>query len=291
VDNRKQVQTGRGGHPENSVPTSRILRFLARVGTTEIVIFGLTVGIGVWSWLSLVVRSPQDFASFATIFLATSFIGAALQMIFYLFVRPNGSLTARLTLSTKTASHSGSSVVYWAPTLIFAVVFLIVTPPGTSGAGFDPGMSIYQVIVMMLLLGLVATLIGSLLLYCIVVIPLAMILRGVLPDAADAGGQRSSSSMTRTQYVCMGLIIIVIVVLAVSMTFVAPGATSASSFGRMGQQFVALISLQGVFGASALVLGCVVALVVLVIISNRSAKNQRERMLDSFAHSSGARKP
>lgn len=290
MDNRNQVQTGRTGHPDAGAPKSRILRFLARVGTTEIVIFGLTVGFGVWGWLTFVVRSPQDFAAFATVFLAANLIGAALQMIFYLFIRPDGSLTSRLTLSTKSASHTGSSVVYWAPTLVFAVVFLAATPPSTSGAGFDPGMSIYQVIVMMLLLGLLATLIGSLLLYCIVVIPLAMILRGVLPDATDAGDKRSSSSMTRTQYVCMGLIIIVIVVLAVSMTFVAPGATSVSSFGRMGQQFVALISLQGVLGASMLVIGCVVALVVLVIISNRSAKNQRERMLTAHGRSPVARK-
>jgi hypothetical protein len=283
VDNRKQASKERIEHPDNPVPKSRILRFLARVGTTEIIIFGLTVGIGVWSWLSLVVQTPQDFGAFATIFLATNLVGAALQMIFYLFVRPDGSLTARLTLSTKSASHAGSSVVYWMPTLVFAVVFLVVTPPGTSGAGFDPGMSIYQVIVLMLLLGLLATLIGSLLLYCIVVIPLAMILRGTLPDATGADGQRSSSAMTRTQYVCMGLIIIVIVVLAVSMTFVAPGATSASSFGRMGQQFVALISFQGVLGASLLVVGCVVALVVLVIISNRSAQKAREQLLTSHA--------
>jgi uncharacterized membrane protein len=257
------------------------LRFLARIGTTEVLILGITVGIGVWSWLTYVVRSPQDFAAFGTLFLATNLIGAVLQMIFYLFIRPYGTLAARITLSTKGASHAGSSVVYWAPTVVFTVVFLIVTPPGTSGAGFDPDTSIYSVMAIMVLLGLLATLVGSLLLYCIVVIPLAMILRGILPTAPDPDSERTSSPMSRTQYVCMGLIIVTIVVFAVSMTLVAPGAASPSSYGRMGQQFGTLISLRGVLAPSIIVIGCVVAVVVLGIVNNRSAakrsRSARER--------------
>lgn len=284
VHNREQAVTERTGQADDSAPKSRILRFISRVGATETVIFAFTVGIGVWCWLTYVVRSPQDFAMFGTIFLAVNLISAALQMIFYLYVRPHGSLTIRLTLSTKSDSHAGSSVVYWAPTLIFALVFLIVTPPGTSGAGFDPGMSIYQVIVMMVLLGLLATLLGSLLLYCIVVLPLAMILRGILPDALDADEQRSTLSMSRTQYVCMGSIIVLIVMFAVSMAFVAPGATSPSSYGRMGQQFLTFVSLRGVLGPSLIAVGCVVGIVVLGIINNRSAAKRRELLVARNAH-------
>lgn len=256
-----------------------LVTFLERIGITEVVIFGLTVGISVWSWLTFVVRSPQDFPTFAGTFLIVNLVGAAVQMIFYLFVRPQGSLTARLTLSTTTVSHAGSFVVYWAPTPIYTLMFLALTPPDTSGAGFDPGTGIYQVILIMLLLGLLATLVGAALFYCLVVLPLVMILRGILPEAHDATG-RPTSSISRTQYASMGLFILAIVLFAVSMTFVAPGANSPSSYGRMGQQFETLISLSGVRWSSIVAFASLTAMVVLGVINNRAADRRMEPLTD-----------
>ena len=81
--------------------------------------------------------------------------------------------------------------------------------------------------------------------------------------------------MSRREYVCLGLIILTAVTFGVSMAFVAPGATSVSSFGRMGQQFLALVSLQGLPWPSVISIGCVVALIVLGIVSTRAAAKRR----------------
>jgi hypothetical protein len=248
--------------------------FLDRIGATEMIVFALTVGIGVWSWLAYVVHTPQDFPTFTVIFLGVTLLGSAVQMVFFLFVRPSGSLRARVTLESLGSSRSGTSVVFWAPTVIYGVVFLIVTPPGTSGAGFDPDMNIYQFIALIVALSLIATAFGSVLLYCFVILPLVLLLHGILPEAPDSSSQ-SASAMSRTEYVCLALIILSAVTFGISMAFIAPGATSASSFGRMGQQFLALVSLQGLPVPSIIVIGCVAALIVLGIISNRAARKRR----------------
>lgn len=260
---------------EPSGGRSKLLGFLGRIGMAEVVVFALTVALGVWSWLAYVVNGPQDFPTFTIVFLGVTLLGAATQMIFFLFVRPVASVRARLTLQSVGNARSGSSVVLWGPPVIYAVVFLLVTPPTTPAAGFDPDMGIYQVMGLVILLSLVATAVGTLALYCVIILPLVLILNGVLPAARDARGRTVPSVVSRTEYVCGGLIILLAVAFAILMQFVGGASASLgigaqSSYGRMLQQLVAFVTFNGAPVASILAVGCLIAIAILIVISNRA---------------------
>lgn len=253
------------------------LSFLDRVGTTGVVIFALTIGVGVWGWLAYVVASNQDFPAFTIVFLGANLVGAAAQMILFIVARPAVKETGGVGGTAALGGTAGSSVVFWGPTLVFAVVFLVITPPNTSGAGFDPDMNIYQVMALVVALGLLATMLGSIVLFCLIVLPLGWVVGGIAQGKREAR-DREYDQISGTEYVCAGLIVFAAVGFAVSLQFVAPAASRGSGNQRMFDQLLAFVTLQGVPVASVLAVLCVVLIVVLVIVSNR-ATAKRARLL------------
>lgn len=261
-----------------SAPTpsrSRILRFVDRIGVAELLIFAGTVGFGLWSWLAYVVAPSQDFPTFTVLFLGVSVLGGTLQVIMFAFVRASGTFRARVSLASVTESSSGSGVVFWGVPVLLAVGLLVTTPPSTSATGFDPSMSIYQVMLLMVVLSLAATISGFVL-FGMVVLPVAWIIAGALPERASAPGRAIDSTVSRGELVTGGLLLFAVGGFSVAMYAVAPNVTG-DGFGtrmRMIEQLSAFLTLRGDMFASVVVVLCVVAMVVLVILHNRYASRR-----------------
>lgn len=267
-----------------------LLGFIDRVGTPAAVIFGLTIGIGIWSWLAYVIHSPQDIDTFGFIFLGVNVLGAAAQMAYIVFFQKTGSVRERITLEAGQNARQGSSVIFWGPAVIFGIVFLLITPPGTSATAVEYGWNIYQAIGLFAMLSFLMAAFGSLLLYTLVVIPTVLIIRGILPPEKDE--DRSANSVpigpiSRTESLCMGLIILVIVTFAVSMHFVAPSRIT-TNFSReaMFEQFVYFITLHGNLTATITGALCIVAVVILGIINNKAAKRRQYAWRSSIINAS-----
>jgi hypothetical protein len=257
-----------------------LLGFIDRIGTPAAVIFGLTIGIGIWSWLAYVVQSPQDVNTFGFIFLGVNVLGAAAQMSYIVFFQKTGTVRERVTLEAGHSSRQGSSVIFWGPAVIFGIVFLLVTPPGTSATAIEYGWNIYQAIGLFTMLSILAAAIGSLLLYVLVVIPVALIINGLLPPEKEES--RSANSVpirpiSRTESLCMGLIIVAIVTFAVDMQFISP-AKITTHFSRqaMGEQFMYFVTLHGDLVATIIGVLSIVVIVVLGIINNKAVKRRRD---------------
>ncbi|MGN6761269.1 MAG: hypothetical protein ACTHJI_08095 [Leifsonia sp.] len=254
---------------------SRLLLFVDRTGPAELLILALTVAVGVWSWLTYVVAQPQDFTAFAWIFFGASIVGSLLQAVMFTFVRASGTFRERASLRSFSQSGSGSGVVFWGVPILFAIGLLIVTPPSTPAAAFDPSMSIYQVIFLLSGLSLAACLLGGFALFGLVVLPVMWIIAGALPERAPAPG-RPAAAISRGELVTGGLLLFAVAGFGVSMYAVAPEVTGGA-FGtrlRMLEQLGALVTLRGDLPASAMVVICLVAIVVLVVLNSRYASRR-----------------
>lgn len=243
--------------------------FLDRTGTIEWVVFALTIGFSVWAWLAFVVGSPQDIAAFGWVFLATNLIGATIQLFMAWFVRPQGTFRDRATGSARAAARRGSSVVFWGPTVVYAVVFLAVTPPSTPARDVEYGWNIYQAIALFLALGLLAA-VCSTLVY-IAALPILFIVDGMLP-ARKTG----HDPMSRGEYLGGGFILLGTFGFAISMQFIAPALiASDSSRQAMGLQFWYFVTFRGALAPSIIAVLCVAVIVVGIVVSNRGAAARR----------------
>lgn len=257
-----------------------LLRFLDGLGRTELVIFAATVAIGVWAWFTYVLVPPsrQDFPTFTILLCVVSGIGALLQVIALVFLRSSGTLRDRLTL--RSVHVKGSAVVFWAPPILFGLVFLAVTPPGTSAAGFDPDMNIYQVIFITVLICLIFTALGALAVFAAIVVPVAWILLAILPEKSRERGE--PGVMSRAEYLYGGLIVLCAVGFGISMNAVASGADDHFTRLRMAEQLLSLVTLHGNVVASILVVFFVACIVTLVILSNRATRRRKRRERDEL---------
>jgi len=139
----------------------------------------LTVGISVWAWLAFVVGAPQNIPAFGWVFLGVNLVGATIQLAMAWFVRPHGTRRDRVTGAAMAGTRGGSSIVFWGPTVVYAIVFLIVTPPNTPAGDVEYGWSIYQAIGLFLALGFLAA-VCSILVY-LAALPILFIVDGLLP--------------------------------------------------------------------------------------------------------------
>lgn len=239
----------------------------------EVLIFAFTVGIGVWSWLAYAVAVPQDFSTFAIVFLGVSVLGATVQMVMFAFVRQQGTFRERASFQSVTRPGTGIGIVFWGVPVLFAVALPAVTPPSTPADAFDPSMSIYQVMFVMVLLSLAATVFGAGVLFGLVVLPVAWIIAGALPERAPASGRVVAGTVSRGELVTGGLLLVAGAGFGVAMFAVAPAVTGGGSGTRMRmiEQLSALVTLQGNVVASVLVVLCVVAMVVLIVLNRRFA--------------------
>ncbi|MEO7017856.1 MAG: hypothetical protein ABI130_16750 [Leifsonia sp.] len=254
---------------------SRTLRFVDRTGPPEVLIFAATVATGLWSWLANVVTQPQDFTAFAWLFFGASIVGAMLQMVMFAFVRAPGTFRERASLQSVSKAGSGSGVVFWGVPILFAVGLVLVTPPSTPATAFDPSMSIYQVIFLVAGLSLASTLLGGFVLFGLVVLPLMWIIAGALPEQEPAPG-RPAAAVSRGELVTGGLLLFAVAGFGVAMYAVAPNVTGGA-FGtrlRMLEQLSALLTLRGDLLASAIVVLCLAAIVVLVVLNHRYASRR-----------------
>lgn len=245
--------------------------------TIEWVILAVTIAVPVWAWLTYVVGTPQDFDAFFLVFAIATIGGATLQLIFMAYVRPRGSLRQRLAFGARGGSERGAWIPLVAPAVVIGLALLIVTPPGTPVDDFDSDMSLYQVIPLMALLALALTAIGAGVVFLLIVMPLGFLISGLLPREERERDPSTSPKLTRSQLVLAALFLFSAVGFAVSMASVTEG-TSQSSRGRMGEDLVAFVTGAGNPIATISTWLFIVAIVAIVIVSNRvEARLRRQR--------------
>lgn len=258
-------------------------RLFHNVGPLEIVIAGVCTALTVWAWLAFVVTQPQDYMSFVIVYAIAMIGGSIVHFVLPFLFGWAGVLTSKLGRAPSQddgaeKTSGGSGVVYWGPVVISVIVFLIVTPPNTPTGDTDSFASIYQVILVMGLLGLAGVGLGMLVIV-LIAMPILWIIVAVLPDRRPRD-VIARDPMSRLQYAAMGGIMLLIVGLAVSMNFVGTGGVyTTSSRHRMWLEFITLITLRGDPIASALAVLSIAGIVVLGIVNNRAvAKRPRERL-------------
>lgn len=257
-----------------------LLRFVDGLGPTEIVIFAATIAVGVWAWFGyvLVPQARQDFPTFTIVLCVASGLGALLQVCCLVFLRSPGSLRDRIGF--RSVQVKGVAVVFWAPPILLALVFLAVTPPGTSAAGFDPGMSIYQVIFVTALICLIFTALGALVVFSAIVLPVTWIVIAMRPQTAR--DRAEPAAISRAEYLYGGLTVLCAVGFGISMNAVSSDVDDRFTRLRMLQQLLSLVTLQGNAVASILAVLFAVCIVVLVVLSNRATRQRRARELDEL---------
>jgi hypothetical protein len=258
--------------------------FLDRTGTPELVILALTVGISVWAWLAFVVGSPQNVEAFGWLFLGVNLGGATAQLILAWFVRAQGTFRDRVTGSAASDTRRGSWIVFVGPAVVYAVVFLIVTPPSTPARDIEYGWNIYQAIGLFVMLGLLASA-CSILVY-VAALPILFLIDGLLP--ARKVGQ---DPMSRGEYLGGGVLLLGIFGFAISMQFIAPAlASTHSSRERMGLQFWFFVTLHGAPVPTIIAVLCIAAIVVGIIVNNRGVARRRRAWVARISQQNGAPK-
>jgi hypothetical protein len=249
---------------------------VAGVQRLEWVALAVTVTVTVWAWLAYVVEYPQDFDGFILVFAIATIVGATLQVILIVYVRPSGSLRQRLAFGARAGAQGGAWIPLLGPAVIIGLALLILTPPGTSVEDFDSGMSLYQVIPLMALLALLGTAIGAGVVFLLVVMPLGFLVAALLP-----GDERIAPSdplpLTRSQLALAGLFLLCLLGFGVAMVSVYPDATGRRA-ERMWESLVALLTATGEPIPSALAWFFALSIVLIVILSNRvEASLRRQR--------------
>lgn len=248
-------------------------RFLPGIGRLQIVVFAAAIGLGVWSWLAYVVRPDQDFPVFTIVFCAVNALGALVQAVYLVYVRGPGSLRARLTLRAIPDIPRGAAGAFWAPPVVFGLVFLAVTPASTPTAGFDPELNIYQVIGITVLLCLCSIAVGGMAVFCLVVLPIAWLLAAVIPDR-DATDSGEPEIMSRGEYLFGGLIIVFALGFGIAMNAVID--TYGDSRTAMMTQFLALVTLRGDPAASIAAVCFVAGTVVATLLARRAGRRRQQ---------------
>lgn len=254
------------------------MRVVQQLRLPEWIVLGLTIALALWSWIAYVVGGPQDFGTWGWIFAGSLVIGSVVQMVFFVYVRPSGTLRQRLGFSTM-APVRGGWIVLLAPAVVIGIILLIVTPPDTSVSDFSRDMSVYQVIGIVTLLSLLFTYLGAGAIFFLIVVPLGLLVAAVLPETAK-DATRPSTDWTRTQLVTGGLVVFCVIGFALSITGVAASAAS-SSRGRMIDQLIAFITFTGNPVATAATWFFIAAIVVLAIVNNRSTARSHSASTDS----------
>lgn len=264
------------GVPGARAARPAVLRVLGQLRTPEWVVLGATIALSVWAWIAYVVAQPQDFAGFFLWLAIATVAGGTLQAIFVVFVRPSGTLRQRFAFGSYGGSFAGSWILVLAPPLVIGLLLLVITPPATSGAGFDPDMGIYQVIGMTVVLGLAFTAVGAGAVFVVIVVPVVMLIAAVLPAGRGETEQTRSAGLSRLHLVLGPLVMISAVGFALSITSVA-ATTGSTRFARMQDQFFAFITGNGNPVAIASAWFFIAAIVVLGIINNRAEARRRKK--------------
>lgn len=233
--------------------------------TIEWLILAITIAAPVWAWLTYVVGTPQDFDAFFVVFATATIGGALLQVILLAYVRPRGSLRARLSFRTGDPGQRGDWIPLVAPTVVIGLALLVLTPPGTPVDDYDSNLSLYPVIGLITLLTLVLSMLGAGAVFLLVVMPLGWLVASRLPPDARRPKRQAEPELTPSQLVIVALLILCTVGLAASMTFVDP-TTEGSRAERVWHDAVALFNATGdpVASASAWCFALVLALIVVV---------------------------
>ena len=243
----------------------------------EWVTLAVTIAAPVWAWLTYVAKGEQDFDAFFLVFAIATIGGATLQVILMAYVRPTGSLRQRLAFGARSGAQGGAWIPLFAPAVIIGLALLILTPPSTPVGDFDSDLSLYQVIPLMALLALVGTAIGAGAVFLLIVMPLGFLVAALLPRDQREIAPSNSLQLTRAQLVLAGLFLFSTVAFAASMASVSPDARGSRP-ERMWETLVALLTATGDPTASALAWCFALAVVLIVIVSNRvEARLRRQR--------------
>lgn len=265
--------------------------FLARIGVGEIVIVAVTTGICVWGWLAYVTTGTTDFLPFMIVYGVALTASALLQCVMVMYVRPSGSLRARLSWGAvfkgaptddRWSNTFGAQnlLVMTAPVALSILVFLIVTPATTPTATFDPDMGLYRVIGLLALLGIVFTSIGAGVIVPLVLMPLGMLVAACLPVDRDAEGRPvDRATMTTTAELAIAASILLSAVgFALTISSVET-SSSLSKPGRMIEQFITFVTFTG--NPLPTTLGWFfIAVIVVAVIADRRAHKVRLRVAE-----------
>ena len=269
---RKQRPARQGARPNARIAFGESI---AAVRPLEWVTLAVTVATTVWAWLTSVVEPPQDFDSFFVVFAIATIGGATLQVALMAYVRPSGSLRQRLAFGARAGAQGGAWIPLLAPAALIGLALLILTPPGTPVEDFDSGMGLYQVIPLVTLLALLGTAIGAGAVFLLIVMPLGFLVAALLPSDQRIAPS-SSLLLTRSQLALAGLFLFSVVGFAASMASVYPQAQGTRP-ERMWETLVALFTATGDPTASALAWCFALAVVLIVIVSNRVEARLKRR--------------
>lgn len=242
-------------------------RFASELGAIEIGVVAVTTAISLASWLVFVVMGTPNFETFTIVYGITLAAGGVAQNTVAMYVRPLGSLRARLSgdaaANYDRPDHNFALLI--TPVVVSAIFFLIVTPPSTLTDSFDSDMVIYQVIALMVVLGFVFSYLGALLVFTVVVMPIALLLAALLPVDRDTDGRPLGAFLATSELAILGATVLSAVGFAVSITRVIPTPSSDSFVQRMREVFTAFVTFAGEPVATVIGWFFVVVLVGLVV--------------------------
>jgi len=224
---------------------------------------GVAIGVSLWAWFTFVLASDQDFAVFTAIVAVTHAANGLAQLLIALHPR---------TPELRWQGYRVASFVPGFGAMVLTLVgWLIAAPPALPVDDFGSGDTVYQVIGVLAIVLVGATITGAGLGGLLVVLPVRLIsraVRGDKPAPQNTEALAELGGLTRRQQWTGGAIILATVCFALSMHFVYPDAPGRR-YVRIRAQFEALLTLTGEPAAVIAAYVLLAAIIALVVIHNR----------------------
>jgi len=224
---------------------------------------GVATGVSLWAWFTFALAPDQDFSVFSAIVAGVHAANGLAQLL--IAVHPR-------TPEPRWQGYRVASFVPGFGAMVLTLLgWLVTAPPALAVDDFGSGDNVYQVIGVLAIVLVGATLTGAGLGGLLVVLPVWLIVRAIrggkpAPQASDVRDELGG--LTRRQQWTGGVIILATVGFAVSMHFVYPDAPGRR-YARMRAQFEALLTLTGEPAAVIAAYALLAAIVALVVIHNR----------------------
>ena len=222
---------------------------------------GITTGVSIWAWLGLVLTSPQDLEWFAAIVTIVHAVNGLAQLLVVLHPR------------TPQLSWQGYRVASFVPAfgaMVLSLLAWLVTAPPALPVD-DLGDNVYQLIGIVAIAMVGATIAGAGLGGVFIVLPIWLLSRAVRGDRAKPATNdmtKDFAGLNRTQLWTGAVIILCIVAFGFAMHSVYPDAPGRR-WERMRAQLEALVTFTGEPAATVAAYALILAIAALVWLHNR----------------------